>query len=188
MAATAEVTDALKAFIKREAGRAAAAAGDDDGAEDGAEDTAAPASALGQTLLGGGDADGSDADERAAPCFGVRDGAAAAAALRDAAALGEAAMRARAGGVMADADTVLMAAALRALGARVAAGQGAALGPDTRVRPAPRFKQVCRVRVVLRAHGIDVLSCTEPLCHRLAVPPAIEGWHEFMRWEAPYQA
>ena len=136
MAAAADVTDALKAFIKREAHRrAAAAAGDDEGAED----AEAPASALGQTLQGGGEADGSSADHRAAACFGMQDGAAASAAVRDAAALGEAVVRARGGGALADADGALVAAALGALGARVAAGQGAALGPDTRVRPSSKL-------------------------------------------------
>lgn len=171
MAAAADVTDALNVFMKREARRRAAAAADDD---EGAED-ATPASALGQTLQGGGEADASGADGRAGACFGMQDGAAAAAAMRDAAALGEAVVRARAGGVLADADAALVAAALGALGARVAAGQGAALGPDTRVRPAPMSGKLAEREWCCWPYGIDVCVCKGLQHHCLTVLANADG-------------
>ncbi|KAK9845361.1 hypothetical protein WJX81_004388 [Elliptochloris bilobata] len=115
---------------------------------------------------------GSDADERA--WFGACDGADAAAAARDAAALGEAVVRGRAGGVLPDADVCTLAAALGALGARVAAGQGAALGPD--IREESEDAQVVLAALeaaitslhILGAHGMPQQVYNEDAIERIA--------------------
>lgn len=51
--------------------------------------------------------------------------------------LGEAVVRGKAAGALVRVDAARVTAVLGALGAHVRAGQGLALGPDTRVRPSP---------------------------------------------------
>lgn len=57
--------------------------------------------------------------------------------------LGEAVVRGKAAGALARVDAARVTAVLGALGAHVRAGQGLALGPDTRVRPSPSPLAAC---------------------------------------------